>query len=146
MTDIDKSIARVLESYKAAVYAKDVDAFIRLYDAGARVFDAWGVWSYEGSDAWQRAVEGWFKSLGAERVKVTFDAVKTSEERESAVVSAVVTYTSVSAQGEELRSMQNRLTWALKVSGHVLRITHEHTSAPIGFEDQKAILQRSNAS
>ena len=146
MTDIDKSIARVLESYQAAVYAKDVDAFMRLYDPGVRVFDAWGVWSYEGSDAWQRAVEGWFKSLGAERVKVTFDAVKTSEARESAVVSAVVTYAGVSAQGEELRSMQNRLTWALRVSGHMLRIAHEHTSAPIGFEDQKAILRRPSAS
>ncbi|MFI4928654.1 MAG: YybH family protein [Burkholderiales bacterium] len=142
MSDIEKSIARVLESYKAAVYAKDVDAFMRLYNPDVRVFDAWGVWSYEGADAWQRAVEGWFTSLGTERVKVTFDAVKISEARESAVVSAVVTYASVSVQGEPLRSMQNRLTWALRVSGHVLRIAHEHTSAPIGFEDQKAILQR----
>jgi ketosteroid isomerase-like protein len=146
MSDIEKSIARVLESYKAAVHAKDVDAFMRLYDPGVRVFDAWGVWSYEGSDAWQQAVEGWFKSLGSERVKVTFDAVKTSETRDSAVVSAIVTYAGVSAGGEELRSMQNRLTWALRVSGHVLRIIHEHTSAPIGFEDQKAILQRGSAS
>jgi hypothetical protein len=79
-------------------------------------------------------------------VKVTFDAVKTSEGRDSAVVSAVATYANISAQGEELRSMQNRLTWALRVSGHVLRIVHEHTSAPIGFEDQKAILQRGSAS
>ncbi len=142
MSDIDKSIARVLESYKAAVHAKDVDAFMRLYSPDVRVFDAWGVWSYDGADAWQRAVEGWFTSLGTERVKVTFDAVKISEGRESAVVSAIVTYAGVSAQGEDLRSMQNRLTWALKVSGHVLRIAHEHTSAPIGFEDQKAILQR----
>lgn len=142
MSDIDKSIARVLESYKAAVHAKDVDAFMRLYNPDVRVFDAWGVWSYDGADAWQRAVEGWFTSLGTERVKVTFDAVKISEGRESAVVSAIVTYAGVSAQGEDLRSMQNRLTWALKVSGHVLRIAHEHTSAPIGFEDQKAILQR----
>ena len=146
MADIDKSIARVLESYKAAVHAKDVAALMRLYEPDVRVFDAWGVWSYEGSQAWQRAVEGWFQSLGAERVKVTFEAVQISEGRESAVVSAVVTYAGVSAQGEQLRSMQNRLTWALRVSGHVLRIAHEHTSAPIGFEDQKAILQRTGAS
>ena len=146
MSDIEKSIARVLESYKAAVYAKDVDALMRLYDPNVRVFDAWGVWSYEDSNAWQRAVEGWFTSLGTERVKVTFDTVKTWEGRDSAVVSAVATYASISAQGEELRSMQNRLTWALRVSGHVLRIAHEHTSAPIGFEDQKAILQRGSAS
>jgi len=140
VSDVEKSIARVLESYQTAVYTKDVDAFMRLYDPGVRVFDAWGVWSYEGADAWQRAVEGWFKSLGTERVKVTFDAVKISEGRESAVVSALVTYAGISAQGEAQRSMRNRLTWALRVSGHVLRIVHEHTSAPIGFEDQKAIL------
>jgi len=30
--------------------------------------------------------------------------------------------------------------------GHVFRIIHEHTSAPIGFNDSKAILQRPNPS
>jgi hypothetical protein len=38
--------------------------------------------------------------------------------------------------------MHNRLSWVLRTSGHVLRIAHEHTSAPIGFEDMKAILKR----
>ena len=143
MDDTEKSVARVLDIYKAAVFAKDVEAFMRLYDPRVRVFDAWGVWSYEGAEAWQRAIEGWFTSLGSERVKVVFDEVQTSTGRELTVLSAVVTYAGVSAQGEPLRSMQNRLTWALRTSGHVLRIVHEHTSAPIGFEDSKAILQRS---
>lgn len=143
MDDTEKSVARVLDIYKSAVFAKDVEAFMRLYDPRVRVFDAWGVWSYEGAEAWQRAIEGWFTSLGSERVKVVFDEVQTSTGRELTVLSAVVTYAGVSAQGEPLRSMQNRLTWALRTSGHVLRIVHEHTSAPIGFEDSKAILQRS---
>ena len=142
MDDTDKSITRVLESYKAAVYARDVAAFMRLYDPGVRVFDTWGVWSYEGADAWQRAVEGWFTSLGTERVKVTFDDVVTSAGPGFAIVSAMVTYAGVSAQGEPLRAMQNRLSWALRTSGHVLRIIHEHTSAPVGFDDTKAILHR----
>jgi ketosteroid isomerase-like protein len=144
--DADKSIARVLESYKSAVLAKDVELFMRLYDPSVRVFDAWGVWSYEGSAAWQTAVEGWFTSLGTERVKVTFDDVRTSPGREAAMVSAIVTYAGLSAQGEQLRSMQNRLTWVLRTSGHVLRIVHEHTSAPIGYTDSKAILQRNGVS
>jgi hypothetical protein len=38
--------------------------------------------------------------------------------------------------------MQTRLTWVLRTRGHVLRIVHEHTSAPVGFDDSKAILQR----
>jgi ketosteroid isomerase-like protein len=140
--DTDKSITRVLESYKAAVYAKDVAALMRLYDTSVRVFDTWGVWSYEGAEAWQRAVEGWFTSLGTEKVKVTFDDVATSAVPGFAIVSAMVTYAGVSAQGEPLRAMQNRITWALKTSGHVLRIIHEHTSAPVGFDDAKAILRR----
>jgi ketosteroid isomerase-like protein len=144
--DSDKAVARVLESYKSTVLARDVEAFMRLYDPGVRVFDAWGVWSYEGSAAWQAAVEGWFTSLGTDRVKVTFDAVQSSPSRELTMVSAMVTYAGVSAQGEQMRSMQNRLTWVLRTSGHVLRIIHEHTSAPIDFNDSKAILQRESVS
>ena len=142
MSDIDKSIDRVLETYKSTVYAKDVGAFMRLYDSKVRVFDTWGVWSYDGAASWQMAVESWFTSLGTEKVKVSFDEVQATGNADLAAVSAIVTYAGVSAQGEQRRSMQNRLSWVLKTSGHVLRIAHEHTSAPIGFEDMKAILQR----
>ena len=145
MSDIDKSIDRVLETYKSTVHAIDVGAFMRLYDPKVRVFDAWGIWSYEGAASWQMAVESWFTSLGSERVKVTFDDVQATGNSDFAVVSAIVTYAGLSAQGEQLRSMQNRLSWGLKASGHVLRIFHEHTSAPIGFEDMKAILQRTKS-
>ena len=146
MDETEKSIARILGSYESAVYSKDVEAFMRLYDPSVRVFDAWGVWSYEGAAAWQRAIEGWFTSLGSERVKVRFEDVRTSGGRELAMVSAIVTYAGLSAQGDPLRVMQNRITWVLRTTAHVLRIVHEHTSAPIGFEDSKAILRRENPS
>ncbi len=143
--EIDKPITQLLESYKSAVLAKDAEAFMRLYDPAVRVFDAWGVWSYEGAAAWQRAVEGWFTSLGAERVRVTFEAVRVAPGRDLAMVSAIVTYAAISAQGEALRAMQNRLSWGLKTSGHVPRILHEHSSVPMGFEDMKGILQRDSS-
>ncbi|MBK7062370.1 MAG: nuclear transport factor 2 family protein [Rubrivivax sp.] len=142
MSDIERDISRLLATYESAVFKKDVETFMHLYDTDVRVFDAWGVWSYEGADAWQRAVEGWFTSLGAERVKVTFDEVRTSVGKDMASVSAVVTYAGQSAKGQQVRAMQNRITWVLRVIGHVPRIVHEHTSAPIGFEDLKAILSR----
>lgn len=142
MNDTDKSIGRVLESYKSAVFSRDAEAFMRLYDPNVRVFDAWGIWSYEGSAAWQMAVESWFTSLGTERVKVNFEELQTSSGREMAMVTAIATYAGISAQGEQLRAMQNRITWVLRTTGHVLRIVHEHTSAPIGFDDSKAVLQR----
>jgi len=142
VNDPGKALARVLEGYEAAVLAKDADAFMRLYDPAVRVFDAWGVWAHDGAAAWRVAVEGWFASLGAERVRVRFDEVRTAGGPELAMVSAIVTYDGLSPEGRPLRSMQNRITWVLRTTGHVPRIVHEHTSAPIGFEDMKAILQR----
>jgi len=146
VSDTDKQTQRVIGSYAAAVFAKDVEAFMRLYQPTVRVFDAWGVWLYEGAPAWQIAVEGWFASLGTERVRVSFADVQTVAEQTLATVSAVVTYAAESTTGEPLRTMQNRLTWVLRESGHVFRIAHEHTSAPIGFEDFKAILARGSHS
>lgn len=145
MSDLDTDVARILASYESAVFNKDVQTFMHLYDPSVRVFDAWGVWMHEGSDAWQRAVEGWFTSLGTERVKVTFEDVRSWGSKDVMSVCAVVTYAGMSAAGEQLRSMQNRITWVLRTSGDVARIVHEHTSAPIGFEDSKAILLRGTA-
>ena len=142
MSDMDKQIHRVMGAYQAAVLARDVEAFMRLYHPTARVFDAWGVWVYEDAASWQRAVEGWFTSLANDRVRVSFSEVHTTVEQALAMVNAIVTYAAESAQGEPLRSMENRITWVLRETGHVLRIVHEHTSAPIGFEDSKAILAR----
>ena len=142
MADLDTSITQILERYKAAVRARDVEALMRLYDPKARVFDAWGVWAYEGADAWRTAIEGWFRAIVDEKTQVSFDEVQSLGSADFATVSAIVTYAATSMSDEPLRSMQNRISWVLKTSGHVLRIVHEHTSAPIGFEDQKAILQR----
>ena len=142
MSDVEKQVLRALETYKSAVLAKNAETFMHLYDPDVRVFDCWGIWSYEGAAAWRVAVEGWFSSLGSESVRVTFEDVQIITGQGFASMSAVVTYAGVSAQGQELRAMQNRITWVLKTSGHVLRIVHEHTSAPVGFEDAKAILKR----
>jgi ketosteroid isomerase-like protein len=146
LTDLDKTVDKILEKYKSAVYARDVASFMRLYDPKVRIFDTWGIWSYEGAAPWQIAVEGWFAAHAEERIKVTFEDVRCSGTSEVAIVTAVVTYRWISAQGELLRTMQNRITWGLRTSGHVLRIVHEHTSVPVGYEDEKAILLRPSAS
>ena len=124
MSDPEKESSRIMGSYAAAVLAKDVEAFMRLYQPTVRVFDAWGIWLYDGAPAWRIAVEGWFSSLGSERVRVRFSEVQTTAESSMAVVSAVVTYAAESAQGATLRSMQNRITWVFRASGHVFRIAH----------------------
>jgi ketosteroid isomerase-like protein len=146
VSDTEKQVLRALDTYKSAVLAKNAETFMHLYDPEVRVFDCWGEWSYEGAAAWRIAVEGWFASLMSESVRVAFEDVRIIGEKGFASMSAIVTYAAVSAQGQELRVMQNRISWVFRSSGHVLRIVHEHTSAPIGFEDAKAILRREGKS
>jgi uncharacterized protein (TIGR02246 family) len=141
MNELEKPILQVLDSYKAAVTTKDVDTFVALYDQDVCVFDMWGEWSYDGSEVWRKMVTDWFGSLGTERVIVDFNGVQTILENDLAIVHAFVVYKGVSADGDELRSMQNRLTWALKHKDGVWKIIHEHTSAPVNFETSKVILQ-----
>jgi uncharacterized protein (TIGR02246 family) len=141
--DLEQPVARLIESYRQAVRDRDVEAFMRLYDPKARVFDAWGVWSYESAEAWRKAIESWLGSHEEERFEVKADDVRITGHGSGCAVSAIFTYGSVSPAGKALRSMQNRLTWMLERQGSDWRIVHEHTSAPISFDESKAILQRS---
>jgi uncharacterized protein (TIGR02246 family) len=142
MSDIDSRISRICDGYKRAVHEKDVEAFLRLYHPEARVFDTWGVWAYAGVKERRKVIEDWFSSLGEERVGVTIDRMQVTVTRELATLSARAIYVGLSADGIELRGMQNRLTWVLKLEGGAWKIMHEHTSVPIGFSDLKGMLQR----
>ncbi len=135
-------IAALFDAYKAAVWARDADALLALYDPDIRVFDTWGTWSYEGIAAWGRSVRGWLGSLGEERVAVDVDDVGIIGGTDFASASAGVTYAAITPDGTRLRSMQNRLSWALARRDGAWRIVHEHTSVPIGHQDLKGILQR----
>jgi ketosteroid isomerase-like protein len=135
-------IAELLGKYTAAVAAKDAASFMALYDPSVRVFDAWDRFSYEGAAAWLCAVRSWFDSLGEQNVSVTFDDTKTTAAQELAIVSSIVTYTGMSAQGQALQSMANRITWAVRLTDGGARILHEHTSAPVEFGGMTAILKR----
>jgi ketosteroid isomerase-like protein len=136
---------QVLDGYAAAVHQKNVDKFMHLYDDEARVFDTWGVWSYEGAAARRKTIEAWFGSLGSETVQVTFDDVQVTAGPELALLSATGRYAAIGVDGKEVRSMQNRFSWGLKHAGNTWKIVHEHTSVPIGFSDLKGILQRAEA-
>lgn len=132
----------LIDAYVAAVAAKDVDAFMRFYDAEVRVFDTWGTWSYESADLWRKVIEGWFSSLGNGSVAVSFEEVRCHVAGAVTVVTAFVGYCGRSAQDVVLHSMQNRMTWVLQDKGSGLRIIHEHTSVPVDFGDAKGILLR----
>ena len=139
MTTTPPPITSVCDGYMRSIYEKNAAAFLALYHPNARVFDTWSVWSYEGTNQRKEVIEKWFSSLGTERVQVGFDRVECCSGADMAVLTARVTYAALSAEGKELRRMENRLTWALKPEGGTLKIYHEHTSVPIGFSDLKGI-------
>ena len=134
----------MLNAYAAAVRAKDVEAFLDLYADDVRNFDLWSVWSYDGKDALGEMVAEWFGSLpDDETVVVKFDDVRTQAGSDVGALSAFTTFAAESADGTELRSMNNRLTWILrKDADGAWKIAHEHTSAPAGDEG-KVSLRRS---
>lgn len=142
MSDIEEQIRQIFEGYKTAVFEKNVEAFLALYDENIHLFDMWEKWSYNGKDAWREMVSNWFGSLGDEKVVVDFDSLTITATNEIAVVHTFVTYKAVASNGNELRSMNNRLTAALKKSNGTWKIFHEHSSAPLDGNTLKATLQR----
>jgi len=139
-TQTDNPAHRVLKDYAAAVLAKDLTAFMSLYDPGIFVFDSWDVWSYEGVEAWSGMTQEWFTSLGAERVAVEFTDERSSLSPTLAYAAATVRYTALSATGQSLRSLQNRITIVLELKNGKWQIVHQHRSSPIDFETKAALL------
>jgi uncharacterized protein (TIGR02246 family) len=131
----------MIEEYVAAVHGKDAAAFADLYAEDARNFDMWGRFSYEGRDAIRTMAEAWFASVGTDEIRVEFQEARRIDGDDVAIVNAFVRFSGISAEGEELRSMTNRITWGLRRTPDGWSIAHEHTSAPLG-DDLKGILQR----
>ena len=137
-----KEVEALFETYKNAVFQKDVEAFTALFDEKVRVFDMWVLWTYDGLAAWRDMAKEWFGSLGADRVVVTFDDIQIEAAGDLATATAFVRFAAISEKGEELRYLENRLTWVARKKGGTWVIIHQHTSSPIDFETMKVILKR----
>jgi len=135
-------LTSLFDIYKTAVFDKDVDAYMSVFDDHLRVFDMWGLWSFDTLADWRTMTEGWFSSLKEERVVVTFSDIQVQENDAIGTATAFVRFAAISAQGEELRYLQNRLTWVALKKGGRWKIIHQHTSSPIDHGTMKAMLRR----
>lgn len=127
------------EAYAAAVYAKDVAAFTALYAPEVRIFDAWGGWQQRGLEALHASTNEWFGSLGEERVVVTVSDVQHSAGDTLAAIHGLIEFRAISASGEKVRAMQERVTWLLEKQGEGWWVTHQHSSLPADFETGKVM-------
>jgi ketosteroid isomerase-like protein len=137
-----ETIESLFETYKNSVFKKDVEAFVSIFDEKMRIFDMWQCWSYDGLSDWREMVENWFDSLGENKDIVEFSDIQIQSTGEMAVATAFVKFTAVSDKGEELRYLENRLTWVIQKKKNDWKIIHQHTSGPIDFQTMKVILQR----
>ena len=142
MEKTDDQVLQILDDYKAAVFAKNVNAFIALYDRNVTVFDMWGAWSYDGIDAWREMAKGWLGSLGTDRVVVEFSDASAIVTDDMGVIHTYIKYAAVDPDDKELRSMDSRLSLMLRRNPDGWRIIHQHSSSPISPETTKAIFQR----
>lgn len=136
------TLESLFETYSNAVFQKNVEAFTSIFDEKVLVFDMWEPWTYDGLVVWREMAKEWFGSLGAERVVVTFDDIQIESAGEMATATAFVRFAAISEKGEELRFLQNRLTWVARKKEGSWKITHQHTSSPVNGETMKVILKR----
>lgn len=140
-----QSVQDVLNNYKEAVFARDVERFLASYAEDARVFDCWGPWERVGIADLRTMATDWFAGLAAEDVKVKV-------ELDNAILSQSDTIASVHCEavfaayenkpgGQKLRQIKNRFTFSLKKDVNGWRITHKHSSLPVNIETGKAIIQ-----
>lgn len=142
MSDL-QDIKDMLDQYRTAVYDKNVDSFVALYDDEVTVFDMWGRWVYRGIADWRNMATEWFGSLGGDLSSPEFHDVQIITGEGMAAAHAFLTYKGLSAEGKEQRSMDNRITWVLrKDQGGAWKVIHEHSSAPADFETGKVTLRR----
>jgi uncharacterized protein (TIGR02246 family) len=134
-------LGALFDVYKDAVLKKDAALFASIFDDNVHVFDLWQ-WTFEGLPAWRQMAEGWFEWLGKETCVVDFSDIQTKETGDMGYASAVVRYTGISATGERLRSLFNRLTWVAVRNNGTWKILHEHTSGPADRDTMKVILEK----
>jgi ketosteroid isomerase-like protein len=139
MHDSDEPMAPMFDAYREAILAKDVDAFMALFDENVRIFDMWERWSHEGARPWREMATEWFASLGTDEVAVEVHDARAIMSADLGVAHAFVTYRRTAADGKELRSMRNRLTWGLARKAGAWVVIHEHTSAPVEHATSKVV-------
>ena len=131
--------AQLPAAYAEAVYARNVEAFLALYAENIRIFDAWESWQAAGKEALRHSTTEWFGSLGDEKVVVTCQDIQAVSNDTLATLHTLIEYRAVSADGQDLRAMQERVTWVMERTTAGWVVTHQHTSLPASFQTGKVM-------
>jgi len=126
--------------YSNAVWEKDSNKLLNLYDSDAIQFDMWDVGFYANLSKWTPGIQHWLASLGDERVEVRIEVLQKSESINMGFISGFIQFTAISIKDEKLRTMKNRITAVFMKKQDSWKVVHQHISAPIDSKNFTAIL------
>ena len=131
--DADDGVAHLARGYAAAAAARDIDAFMALYDDAVVVHELFSEATVVGADAWRAQVATWFGDLGEDEENlVEPQELTVHADGRVALAHGLVRYGALNTDGSLKYGMVNRLTWGLRRGDDgVWRIVHEHTSVPL---------------
>lgn len=132
-----RSVEGVLEKYKRAIFERDMESFLTIYDENVHIYDCWAKWESKGISLWRENVVNWFNGMReeGELLKVDVRDVTLEENTNLAFVHCAITFAAYNEKSEEkLRQITNRFTFGLKKVNGFWLITHEHSSLPIDME------------
>ncbi|RIV72195.1 hypothetical protein D2U88_05710 [Flagellimonas aequoris] len=135
-----KTIEDFFTAYQEAVWQKDANALLGLYDTEAVQFDMWDRGFYPNLEEWKPGIKNWLGSLGDEKVKVDFEMIKIHLSETIGFASGLIKFQAISPKGAVLRSMKNRITVGFSKGADRWTVVHQHISAPISSENLSGIL------
>ena len=140
MGDQHDVVTKVLQAYRDAVAARDVEAFLALYDGDVHLFDMWDRYKVTGQDAGREMVVDWFGAHPGEALDARFDDVSAVMGQDAGFAHMSMTFTIVAPGGELSYEQTHRMTFGLQRRNGGWKIVHEHTSMPISNETGAGIL------
>lgn len=135
-TDLQE-ITSFLDTWVAALRAKDVEAYAACYTDDARVFDGMNPPQHAGIDAWRGMIATWFTEIGTES-DLLFRDRQITIDADLAVMTAFAGYKHRPEGEPEAITMWCRQTNILRRIPDGWRICHEHSSVPFDPESGQA--------
>ena len=136
MAHADPPYIQLLERYRLAIALKDLNLLMPLYADDIVVFDPFGHWSIVGMDAWRAAMHQWLQDLADRMVGVEYTRPRAT----LMLLHTTLTFTEYDADGNALRSIDNRCTLAARQEFTDWQFFHQHSSLPVHESSMQAIL------
>ena len=90
--------------YKDAVWNKDPELMLTLYENKVTIFDMWNKGYIATWQEWTEIINSWLTSLGDEQVRVDFEKVHCHQSADAGFATALIQFKALSKEGKRAAS------------------------------------------